>query len=236
MKRKLMENTFQFHYRIEDLILTTSEIETAMGNVESNQGLFDDQISQVMKEAPEYADIRGGYRVFSNFRLDADKKRFTINGQGFNSDKIIGVQLRESDQAVLFVCTAGEGITQWSKDLMAAGDMMKGYIVDSLGSAAVERAMDLITEEHLKPWAEKQGLGITNRYSPGYCNWATEEQHKLFSLLPGNFCGISLTPSALMIPTKSISGIIGLGQKAKKRAYQCHVCKRKDCFRRNRPI
>lgn len=236
MSNQAMQDLFQYQYKLEELILTLSDIETAMGHMEGNRGMFDDQISQVMQEAPEYADIKGGYRVFDDFVLNPDKKSFRISDVEFRSDKIIGVQLRESDKAVLFLCTAGQGISQWSKQLMAEGDLMKGYIVDSLGSAAVERAMDLITEEHLKPWAELQGLHITNRYSPGYCNWATEEQHKLFSLLPEGFCNISLTESALMVPTKSISGIIGIGKNAKKRAYQCNICKRKDCFRRNKPI
>jgi len=59
------------------------------------------------------------------------------------------------------------------------------------------------------------GKKITNRYSPGYCGWDVTEQHKLFQLMPENYCGIKLTPSALMDPVKSISGIIGIGKMLK---------------------
>jgi cobalamin-dependent methionine synthase I len=38
-------------------------------------------------------------------------------------------------------------------------------------------------------------------------------QHKLFLALLKNYtCGISLTESSLMLPVKSVSGIIGLGK------------------------
>ncbi|MCK7538940.1 MAG: hypothetical protein MZV63_52410 [Marinilabiliales bacterium] len=47
---------------------------------------------------------------------------------------------------------------------------------------------------------------ITNRFSPGYCGWDVAEQHKLFSFFKDNFCGITLTESALMNPVKSVSG------------------------------
>jgi hypothetical protein len=56
-----------------------------------------------------------------------------------------------------------------------------------------------------------------------------EEQKKLFSFLPKEFCGVSLTDSALMIPIKSISGIIGVGKNVEYKQYFCDTCGRKDC-------
>ncbi|MHB8579979.1 MAG: vitamin B12 dependent-methionine synthase activation domain-containing protein [Ignavibacteriaceae bacterium] len=75
----------------------------------------------------------------------------------------------------------------------------------------------------------KRGMKITNRYSPGYCNWNVSEQHLFFSLLPQNFCGITLTESSLMLPVKSISGIIGIGSNVKYSKYFCDKCGVKDC-------
>jgi hypothetical protein len=77
------------------------------------------------------------------------------------------------------------------------------------------------------------GKKITNRYSPGYCGWDVAEQHKLFRLVPGNFCGIRLTESALMDPIKSISGIIGIGENVKFNKYTCNLCDFKNCRYRN---
>ncbi|RPI00292.1 MAG: hypothetical protein EHM64_17280, partial [Ignavibacteriae bacterium] len=61
---------------------------------------------------------------------------------------------------------------------------------------------------------------------------------KLFSFLPKRFCGVALTESALMIPIKSISGIIGVGEHVNYKPYFCDECGRKDCtykaFRKKR--
>jgi hypothetical protein len=81
--------------------------------------------------------------------------------------------------------------------------------------------------------AAAEGRKITNHYSPGYCGWNVAEQQRLFALLPPGFCGVRLTPSSLMVPIKSISGVIGLGPEVRKRDYECNVCEVEDCIYRN---
>lgn len=111
---------------------------------------------------------------------------------------------------------------------------MKGYIYDVVGSEIVEAAADLMQNDLQKAMISS-GRKITNRYSPGYCGWDVAEQHKLFQLVPDNFCGIRLTESALMDPVKSVSGIIGIGENVKMNPYTCRLCDLKDCiYRKNR--
>ena len=81
-----------------------------------------------------------------------------------------------------------------------------------------EAASDIMQNE-LGKSAAISGNKITNRYSPGYCGWQVAEQHKLFQLIPDNYCGIRLTESALMDPEKSVSGIIGIGENVKINPY-----------------
>ncbi|MDR2914435.1 MAG: hypothetical protein LBV74_06355, partial [Tannerella sp.] len=73
---------------------------------------------------------------------------------------------------------------------------------------------------------------ITNRYSPGYCNWSLQEQQKLFHLLGDKPVNVTLSSSCLMQPIKSVSGIIGVGRNVKEKAYGCTVCNNKDCIYR----
>jgi hypothetical protein len=49
------------------------------------------------------------------------------------------------------------------------------------------------------------------RFSPGYCGWHVSGQKKLFAALEPEEIGITLTPSCLMKPLKSISGVIIAG-------------------------
>ena len=140
-------------------------------------------------------------------------------------------QIKRATRLVIFVCTAGNKISERSKQLMDEGDLLNGYVFDSFGSLVVETAMDLI-QNNLKEKLLSSKLNITNRYSPGYCGWDIAEQQKLFSMLPEKFCGIELNDSCLMSPIKSVSGIIGIGESVKFSSYTCNICDSQNCIYR----
>ena len=112
---------------------------------------------------------------------------------------------------------------------MDKGKMLEGFLLDHVASEIVEQAADLI-EKKLSTIVQPMSWEITNRYSPGYCDWSVAEQHKLFSFFPQRVCGIELTNSALMVPVKSVSGVIG--PDVKREACECSVCDMADCYRR----
>jgi cobalamin-dependent methionine synthase I len=118
-----------------------------------------------------------------------------------------------------------------SRAAMKEGDLLTGYIYDVIGSEIADAAADLM-QESLKEAMASEGRKITNRYSPGYCGWDVAEQHKLFQLMPDNYCGIKLNTSALMDPEKSISGFIGIGEHVRYNQYTCGLCDMKDCIYR----
>jgi len=82
--------------------------------------------------------------------------------------------------------------------------------------------------------AEDNRVKITNRFSPGYCQWYVSEQSKLFSLMPEDRLTVKLSDSSLMNPVKSVSGIIGIGEKVIFRDHDCLQCGMKDCIFSNR--
>ncbi|MCI5917442.1 MAG: methionine synthase, partial [Bacteroidales bacterium] len=43
-----------------------------------------------------------------------------------------------------------------------------------------------------------------------------------------------LTPSSLMVPIKSVSGVVGLGRDVRKLEYSCGLCNFKDCYKRRK--
>lgn len=220
--------TFKFDYK--SLQIDNSIIEGFMGyEAGTAPEPFPELISEILSVADSYCNIQGGYRLFEDIERDKKNHFFRINEITFDIKRIISNQLRKSEKAALFVCTAGPGIGEWSKELMSGGDLMKGYVVDVIGSEIVEKAMDKV-QDHLAKEMEAKDLGITDRYSPGYCDWHVSEQQKLFSLLPENYCGIKLSPSSLMYPIKSVSGVIGIGAEAQKKGYVCHTCTMKNCI------
>ena len=191
-------------------------------------------VEEVMDETAGCFDICGGYRIFDRIAFGHDGIHIRIADVEFTPHKIVYHQLKNSEQIAIFVCTAGEGISQWSKQTLP-DDPLKGLIADILGSVVVEASIELI-QKKLSDEMAQAGLKITNRYSPGYCGWPTVEQHQLFSLLPEENCGVRLTDSALMLPVKSVSGVTGIGADVNFHPYTCQLCDAAFCVYRNRKI
>ena len=190
-------------------------------------------INEIAEELLSIGDIKAEYRIFTETGFQHEEKSLLIEGVTFNIKPIIYKQIKEAEEAALFICTAGPVVGEKSRDSMKSGDLLKGYVYDVIGSEVAEAAADLMQEE-LKAEAAARGKKITNRFSPGYCGWDVAEQHKLFSFFKDNFCGITLTESALMNPIKSVSGLIGIGEYVKYAPYQCHLCDDKNCIYRNK--
>ena len=114
---------------------------------------------------------------------------------------------------------------------MSRGDPFTSFVASWMGSLAVERVADRL-QAAVAERAAAGGLHLTNRYSPGYCGWPVSDQQKLFRLLPPDFCGVRLSETSLMQPIKSVSGLIGLGERAVFNDYTCERCDLESCVGR----
>jgi len=190
-------------------------------------------INEIREELLPLDGIRAEYRIFQGISLSREAKTLLVEDVTFQIKPIIYRQMKEAEVVALFICTAGPVIGEMSRNSMKSGDLLKGYVYDVIGSEVVEAAADMMQEELRKSMAAS-GKEITNRFSPGYCGWDVAEQHKLFSFFKDNFCGITLTESALMNPVKSVSGVIGIGRNVRFTPYQCKLCEDKNCIYRNR--
>ncbi len=149
----------------------------------------------------------------------------------FHLGSIITRQLRGSEAYALFICTSGKEYEAYLQRLKNDGDMVRLFIADALGSIIAEKCADKM-EESLQLNIDKLGWHHTNRFSPGYCGWHVAEQQLLFTVFPNNPCGVRLTDSSLMVPIKSVSGIIGLGKEVRRLDYTCGLCDFKQCYKR----
>lgn len=192
---------------------------------------YPSMIAEEISRLPEYINIQGGYRYFREINSEKDSRSIQLDNQVFRVGKQVFKYLEKSVSVAVFVCTAGKEISERSRSLNENGQFIEGYIADLIGTILVEAAMDKISKNLAKE-ASSQGLKITNCYSPGYCDWHVSEQTSLFSLLPLNFCGIHLSSSSLMIPVKSVSGIIGIGPEVIFQEYVCEDCKSPNCLYR----
>ncbi|MGD0591220.1 MAG: vitamin B12 dependent-methionine synthase activation domain-containing protein [Bacteroidota bacterium] len=230
------KDIFEVKINFRDLTVSKSEIVSTLGYVDSAIPLhFEEMIDDILSRLPSYCEIKAGYRLLDIKKSEERNDGLFVGSKFFKLQKIVASQLRKSEKAALFICTIGSAMETWAKKLSAEGDAALSYLVDTVASVTEEQTTDVL-HDHIEKQMQMQGLKITNRYSPGYCDWSVSEQHLLFSFFPVNFCGITLTESALMVPIKSVSGIIGVGKTVKRVGYTCDLCGMKDCTYRAKRI
>jgi len=226
----MINSAFQFNF--SDLKLNVAQIEQVMGYKEGeSHETISELICKLLKETESACNIKAEYRIFSPEKFDDFEKSISINGIIFNIKKIVYGQIKKAEKIAVFLCTAGNEISIRSRAAMKDGDLLTGYVYDVIGSEIVEAAVDLM-QYNLQETMSAEGRKITNRYSPGYCGWNVAEQHKVFQLMPDNYCGIKVNESALMIPEKSVSGFIGVGEHVRYNPYTCRLCDMKECIYR----
>lgn len=88
--------------------------------------------------------------------------------------------------------------------------MAQAAILQAAGAAAVESLCDKLNED-LKEAAKAGGYQAHPRYSPGYGDYALENQKGIFAVLqPSRYIGLSLMDTLIMAPEKSVTAVIGL--------------------------
>lgn len=221
----------QFGLPFRDLQITIEDIARVIGyKPEDLVPPIDSLLKEALKKAGSIIQIEGGL-VLYDVTLDEPTKALLINDRQLRVKAKIFHELKGSEKVAAFLCTAGKKIGEISREHMGNGNLLEGYIYDTIGSVAVEKAMDII-QESFREDMKARGYGITNRYSPGYCGWETAGQFDLFRLFPPGFCHVTLNDSALMNPIKTVSGVIGVGKKVVYNHYNCDLCELVNCIYR----
>ncbi len=221
-----------FTYSFPELDINVALVEEAMGYGKGQSPEpFPEMITLAIEKSADLCNIKGSLLISDDFCFD-HSETITIEGIPFLVGKKIAKQLKNAEGGALYICTAGAGIGEKSKELLATGDLIEGYILDVIGSLTVEAATDKI-QENFENHLASYGRINTSRYSPGSCGWPLKDQKPFFGLFPYNHCGIVLSDSCLMDPIKSVSGIIGFGTNIKKTAYECQICELDTCIYRS---
>ena len=213
----MTEKTLSF----EELGITPADVYEQMGYHDAQPDKATQQeTAMILKEVSQWLRPRFSY--------------FVVNKQpDFEMGNIILRQLRGSEAFALFICTSSLEFETYQHRLKEQGDMVRVFIADALGSVIAEKCADQM-EKALQESIDKLGWKHTNRFSPGYCGWHVSQQQLLFPLFQGHTCGVTLTDSSLMLPIKSVSGIIGLGKDVRHLDYTCGLCDFKQCYKRKK--
>lgn len=181
-------------------------------------------------------DSQRALRPRALFRID--KVTTLSDGQlelasGVVIDGSVGSFLRHAIQVATYVATIGSALERLSRHWLRTGKVMQATIADAIASESAEAAAQQ-TRDKIRAWARARGLDTTPGYSPGYCGMHVRQQKSLFASLPTERINVHLTPTCLMLPVKSVSGLVGIGpaDKVSPSGYPCERCDHPDCMQR----
>lgn len=176
---------------------------------------------------PEATDsVSGGKTVKdaekSTCRIVAGDLRFISNDLGRNLDGCTTL--------VLMAATIGTGVDYLIRRAEARS-MVEAAVYQAAGAAMVEAWCDTVNQRIVET-LRREGLFARPRFSPGYGDAPLTLQRDFSRLLamPAT-CGISLTDTLLMVPSKSVTAFIGFSKQNKECVIAgCEACgKREDC-------
>lgn len=155
----------------------------------------------------------------------------TLPGCAFPSADL-AMHLRGCEQAILFAATLGVAVDRL---LLRAtvGGMEDALALQACAASAIESYCDDCCAALALELAA-QGLYLRPRFSPGYGDFALENQRALLRLLHADKAiGLSLTSGYMLTPVKSVTAVIGLGAAPPAenclQAHKCAACPKRDC-------
>ncbi len=170
------------------------------------------RIDAAISEVCEAACPGTVHRVFP---ISRDEKRISIPADlDLNYSDLISL-LSDSDEVLVLAATLGLELDRRLR-YYARTDASRLVIMDAAASALVERVCDDL--QKALPFEK-----YTFRFSPGYGDVPLLLQKQIVRVLETQKrIGLTLTRSLLMVPQKSITGIVGIGGASKKKS--CEGC------------
>jgi hypothetical protein len=179
------------------------------------------KFTALVDKARTLARPKALYRAVG-YEIDGDK--VTVDGIVMES-WLLRRNLEKECMAYPFVATCGTELDEWSAGL---DGMLERFWADGVKEAALSSALAACCD-HIEANHHPGALAMMN---PGSLqDWPISEQAKVFAALvePIGTIGVSLTGSGMMIPVKSISGILFPSQEG---FVNCRLCPREDCSSR----
>jgi len=115
-------------------------------------------------------------------------------------------------QATVFAATVGDEIEAEIATRWRSNRDDEALIIDAIASEAAE---ELARTAHR--WtlvrAKRNRMAVTTRYSPGYGDFPLSVQPQILEYVDAKRIGLSANEALMLVPRKSVTGIIGLYPK-----------------------
>lgn len=179
-----------------------------------------ERVERVLTELSETLPPKHRYRVFP---LKQTSEGMALDGSAVTlTGELAAKMLSGCDTAVLLACTLGAEFERRLR-AMEKRDMGEAAILDACASAWVEHGCDLAEAEIAERFAPRY---LTDRFSPGYGDLPLSLQPAVLAALDAERrLGVHAGESLLMIPTKSVTAILGVSDEPQPaRVRGCAYC------------
>lgn len=188
-----------------------------------------DELSSVfyacLEECEKVLDTKAVYMAFD---ISIDENYVNFGSFRVKSEALCE-NLSGCSKAVLMGATIGVGIDRLILKYSQISPL-KALFCQNIGAEFVEMLCDEVCKEIEKEYM----LFKRPRFSPGYADLPLEIQKDIFKILGlEKKCGITLTDSFIMRPSKSVTAFMGLGKEKCKKENKCSKCYKSDCEYRN---
>ncbi|NLU36083.1 MAG: vitamin B12 dependent methionine synthase [Clostridiales bacterium] len=138
------------------------------------------------------------------------------------TSRIMRVNFADINRVFPYVITCGRELSEWAAGLE---DMLEQYMADLIMEQALEAARRYLYD-HLD---KEYRLGSFKSMNPGSLeDWPLSQQKQIFQILGKvkEAIGVELNDSCLMLPMKSVSGILFQTESSYE---NCQLCPREFC-------
>lgn len=164
-------------------------------------------VEEVVAEGLSLAEPAFLYRVCEVTKV---RHNSLVLDAGAIGDEWFASMLAPAHFVALGICTIGRRLEERARAYTKAGEGALAYFLDNIGTGLVELARCALLAE-LDQIAAERGFESSIPLSPGDTRWPLDQQRRIFELLPADELGVSLTPTLVMTPLKSVSLAVGLG-------------------------
>jgi len=188
--------------------------------IRRNVEYIKDKLDSLIEAITPVMNPKALYSVSFVDKIEGDQ--VTIGDTVFTS-KVVRMNLEQVGRVFPYIVTAGSEL-----DDVELSKGQSAMLLDQVKTVVVSKAYQYL-RTHL---AEKYGIKKLSSVAPGRLDeWPLTQQRELFSLFGNNVgrIGVRLTKTCLMVPVKTVSGLLFPSEAGFE---SCELCSREKCMGR----
>ncbi len=184
-------------------------------------------LALIEKCKTEMLDCCSFKACYDTFEVSFDEDKLIFGNIETNSQSL-KKNLKGCESVIIFVATIGIPTDRIIKKYSMTSPA-NAVVAQAVGTVMIEEWCDILVDR-----LKEDKRFLRPRFSPGYGDFSIEYQKNIFEALDcPRKIGVSLTDSFMMIPSKSVSGVIGVSEiDSNCHKSGCEECSKTGCIYR----